>query len=150
MAVRWTADPLRMSYIFQFAGKLILPAQKIGPGIIANISTVILQQEATLKGVMDSLLTYAWVFEDEWVVRFFMRLVVIVDDMMSLNVPADDCRGDLMCYSRDGGIIFKHSRISSPSFHTAIDMKEARTLRITRSDDSTLSISSQKYFLYIN
>lgn len=64
--MKWAAQPLRMLCALKIGGKPISSAEALEPGKIASIATAVVRHEASFTGCIQSLLSYAQRFEEEY------------------------------------------------------------------------------------
>lgn len=82
--VEWAAGSLRTCYALRVDGKPIFPAHTITLARIVNIPTANLRRRATLKDMMESLMSYTQTFEEFRAVDFVdARIMDISEDMIS-------------------------------------------------------------------
>lgn len=80
---------MRTPYAFQNGGKPISPAQAIKTSKVASISTATLWRQPTFTNSIQSLLSNAWAFEENYEICFVeVRIIDLVKDKTSSNLLA--------------------------------------------------------------
>lgn len=81
--MKWSVESIKTRYEFSANGKSNSLPQTINLSRIGNILTEIVRRGPKFTYMMQSLLSYAQVFEEVYDVRFIgVGIVKIVDDMM--------------------------------------------------------------------
>lgn len=115
------------------------PAQAIKQGKIESISMEVVRSEATLAEIMQSLLTYAQAFEEDYGVCFVIARITYNEEVvMFSNVLTAIYEADQIRYNRVSRMIVKH--LGGLHLHEKLrkDPPAAETCEITPLGDPIL------------
>lgn len=111
---------------------------------IANIYTGTVRREETFTDTTKSLLSYARVFGESFGVRFVgVRILDVVEDMLSLHFLASSSRETCIRYIKGGKIMFKYQSVFPLPEKLDKDGLVARTIGITHLDGRRRYTSSE-------
>lgn len=139
-----------MHYAFQIDGKPITAAQEIKLSKKANILTAILRREISFNDIIRSVLNYEQTFEEVYAVSFVDACVLeLVDDTMSLNFLAVNCKEAYDCYSSVVKTMIKNEGVLPLLVSIAMDAPAVKTLGITHLADKGFYIFTAEDILFM-